>query len=219
MRRLYGYWRSSAAWRVRIALAFKGLEYEHAAVDLPGGGQSAADYRALNPQGLVPLLVDDGQAISQSLAIIEYLEETCPRPPLLPREPTRRAHVRGMAQIIVCDIHPINNLRVLRHMKRELGHGQDAIDAWARHWIAAGFTALEEEARRAGGAYLAGGAITLADVCLVPQIANARRVATDLSPFPHLVEIDARLREHPAFAETAPSLQPDAPAEDGNRLP
>ncbi|MCK9543863.1 MAG: maleylacetoacetate isomerase [Novosphingobium sp.] len=209
---LHGYWRSSAAYRVRIALALKGLDYEYAVVDLRRGGQSAPGYRALNPQGLVPLLVEDGRAISQSLAIIEYLEEVHPEPPLLPRDPAARARVRALAEVVACDIHPINNLRVLRYLKQELGREQGAIDAWARHWIAAGFAALEDAAAGSGAPYLTGDAITLADVCLVPQVTNARRVETDLSPFPRLVEIDARLREHPAFAAADPARQPDAPS-------
>lgn len=205
---LHGYWRSSAAYRVRIALALKGLAYEYRAINLIGGEQGGEDYRALNPQGLVPLLIDGGHRIAQSLAIIEYLEEAYPAAPLLPAEPAARAHVRALALGIACDIHPLGNLRVLRYLKTELAHDQAEIDAWARHWIAEGFASLEAAAC---GPCLTGADITLADVCLVPQMYNARRIRTDLAPFPRLVEIDARLREHPAFAAAAPERQPDAP--------
>jgi maleylacetoacetate isomerase/maleylpyruvate isomerase len=209
---LHGYWRSSAAYRVRIALAFKGLDFESRAVNLLGGEQRGDDYRALNPQGLVPLLVDGGHRIAQSLAIIEYLEEAYPGAPLLPGEPAARAHVRALALTVACDIHPLANLRVLRYLKAELSHDQDEIDDWARHWIAAGFVPLEAAAREADSLYLTGSDVTLADICLVPQMYNARRFGTDLSPFPRLVQIDARLRTLPAFAAAAPEAQADAPA-------
>ncbi len=205
---LHGYWRSSAAYRVRIALALKGLAYEYRAVNLIGGEQGGEDYRAINPQGLVPLLIDGGHRIAQSLAITEYLEETYPDAPLLPADAAGRAQVRALALAVACDIHPLGNLRVLRYLKQELGHDQAEIDAWARHWIAAGFASLEAAAC---GPCLTGADITLADVCLVPQMYNARRFGTDLAPFPRLVEIDARLREHPAIAAAAPERQPDAP--------
>ena len=208
---LHGYWRSSAAYRVRIALALKGLAYEYRAVNLIGGEQGGEDYRALNPQGLVPLLMDGEHRIAQSLAIIEYLDETYPAAPLLPADRAARAHVRALALGIACDIHPLGNLRVLRYLKTELSHDQAEIDAWARHWIAAGFAALEMAASGHSGPTLTGADITLADVCLVPQMYNARRFGTDLAPFPRLVEIDARLREHTAFAVAAPERQPDAP--------
>lgn len=211
---LHGYWRSSAAYRVRIALALKGLAYEYRAVNLLGGEQVGDDYRALNPQGLVPLLIDGGHRIAQSLAIIEYLEEVYSGAPLLPADPAARAHVRALALGIACDIHPLGNLRVLRYLKTELSHDQAEIDDWARHWIAAGLTSLEAAARGHSGTFLTGDGITLADACLVPQMYNARRFGTDLSPFPRLVEIDARLREHPAFASAAPERQPDAPLPD-----
>ncbi|WP_426166333.1 maleylacetoacetate isomerase [Sandarakinorhabdus sp. DWP1-3-1] len=203
---LYGYWRSSAAYRVRLALACKGLAYDSLPVDLRIGAQGSDDYRARNPQGLVPALAIDGDVLGQSLAIIEYLEETAGGPALLPTEPLARAHVRAAAQIIACDIHPINNLRVLRYLKQPLGHDQATIDAWARHWITSGLTALETIAARHGGLCLFGDTVTIADLCLVPQLYNARRIVTDLAAFPRLTAIDARL----ATAEFVMAAHPDA---------
>jgi maleylacetoacetate isomerase len=212
---LYSYFRSSAAWRVRIALAMKHVQFDMIPVNLrnAGGEQNAPQYRSVNPQGLVPCLVDEGEAIAQSLAICEYLEERYPEPPLLPRDPVERAHVRAFACAIACDIHPLNNLRVLQYLKRTCDQSQERIDAWCRHWIALGFTAIETDlARRrseALGPYCFGSSVSLADICLVPQVANARRVTLDLKPFPRIVAIEQALQSLPAFASAQPSRQPD----------
>ena len=178
---LYGYWRSSAAYRVRLALAWKGLAYDQVPIDLRAGVQAAADYRARNPQGLVPMLEVGGAQLTQSLAIIEYLDEVCPAPPLLPGDALGRARVRAAAQMVAADIHPVNNLRILKYLKSPLGHDQGAIDEWARHWITAGLGALEAFAERHGGRFLYGERVTLADLCLVPQLYNARRVETSFN--------------------------------------
>ena len=190
---LYGYWRSSAAYRVRLALAWKRLDYLSIPIDLRHGVQSGPDYLARNPQGLVPLLLDGAAALTQSLAIIEYLDETRPEPPLLPPDPLGRAHVRAAAQLIACDIHPINNLRVLRYLKDPMGHDQAEIDAWARHWIAEGLTALEEFSARFGGRFVFGDELTLADLCLLPQLYNARRVSLDLASFSRICAIEEEI--------------------------
>jgi maleylacetoacetate isomerase len=210
--KLYTYFRSSAAFRTRIALNLKGLAYEAVFVPLRSNAQNEPGYLAKNPQGLIPLLEDGGQSLSQSLAIIEYLDETHPEPPFLPGDAAGRAQVRAMALVIACDIHPLNNLRVLKYLKADMGHDQDRIDIWYRHWVSEGFRALEQMVRPAarGTAYCFGGGITLADICLVPQMYNARRVSTDLTPFPKLVAIDAALQQHPAFKAAAPEVQPDA---------
>ncbi len=205
---LYGYWRSSAAYRVRLALGWKQLEYEQVPIDLRTGVQSAAAYRGLNPQGLVPMLTADGVSITQSLAIMEFLDETHPERPLLPGDALGRARVRAAAQIVACDIHPLNNLRVLRYLGDSLRQGQAEKDEWARHWIVSGLTALEAFAAAHGGRFLYGDAVTMADLCLVPQMYNARRVETDLTDFPMLCAIDARLCAE-AFAVAA---HPDAAA-------
>jgi maleylpyruvate isomerase len=214
VRTLYGYWRSSAAYRVRIALELKGLAYQTRPVHLTlaGGEQHAAPFQALNPQGLVPVLVDGEEVLSQSLAIIEYLEETHPAPPLLPGTPAARARVRALAQVVACDLHPLNNLRVLRYLGENLGASADAQTVWYRHWLQAGLAALE---RRLGtepgtGEFCHGAAPTLADLCLVPQLYNARRHALDLAPFPTLTRIEAACQALPAFAAAAPERQPDA---------
>jgi maleylacetoacetate isomerase len=210
--KLYTYFRSSAAYRVRIALNLKGVTHEAVPVDLRPGAHRQPGYLALNPQGLVPALEDGGAVIAQSLAIIEYLEETRPPPPLLPRSPLDRARVRSLALAIACDIHPLNNLRVLNYLRSPLGHDEPAVDAWYRHWIAEGFRALEEEAKRASGdgRHMFGGEVTLADVCLVPQMFNARRLRCDVEPFPTLRAICAHLGTLPAFARAAPDAQSDA---------
>ena len=213
--KLYTYFRSSAAYRVRIALNLKGLSYESVPVDLRPGAHRQPDYLARNPQGLIPALevLEDAPAvISQSLAIIEYLEESQPQPPLLPRSPLDRARVRSLALAIACDIHPLNNLRVLNYLRSPLGHDDAAVDAWYRHWIAEGFRALEEEAKRASGdgRHMFGTAVTLADVCLVPQMFNARRFKCSVEAFPTLVGICANLETVPAFARAAPEAQSDA---------
>ncbi len=206
---LYDYWRSSAAFRVRLALAWKGLTWDRIAIDLRHGSQSEADYLARNPQGLVPLLVNGDQAISQSLAIIEYLEELHPAPPLLPASAAARAAVRSAAMIVACDVHPVNNLRILRYLRDPLGHDQGQIDAWARHWIEAGLTALEQFSCRYGGNLLWGDSVTLADLCLLPQLYNARRVGTDLAPFPRLAAIEAHLLPASFVRAAHPDYHPD----------
>lgn len=210
--RLHTYWRSSAAYRVRIALAFKGLEYEPAFRHLVRGEQRADDYLGVNPQGLVPALEHGGAVLSQSLAIIEYLEESYPEPPLLPVRALDRAKVRALALHVACDIHPLNNLRVLKYLRDPLGASEEAVRRWYAHWIAEGFRALEAEARALGsdGRHLFGGRVTLADVCLVPQLYNARRFGCDLAPYPTLVSIAEHLERLPAFAAARPEAQPDA---------
>lgn len=211
--KLYDYFRSSAAYRVRIALNLKGLAPERAFVHLRKGAQRDDAYLALNPQGLVPALVtDDGTVLTQSLAIVEYLDETHPSPPLLPAGADARARVRGIAQAIACDIHPIDNLRVLRYLLHTVGVDEAQKDAWYKYWIDVGFEALETRLARdpATGRFCHGDVPTLADVCLVPQVANARRVDMDLSPYPTLTRIDAACRALPAFAAADPARQPDS---------
>jgi maleylacetoacetate isomerase len=210
--KLYTYFRSSAAYRVRIALNLKGIDYESVPVDLRPAAHRQPDYLALNPQGLIPALGDGGAVISQSLAVIEYLEETHPRPPLLPHSPLDRARVRSMALAVACDMHPLNNLRVLNYLRSPLGQDEEAVDAWYRHWIAEGFRGLEEEAKSASGdgRHMFGTDVTLADVCLVPQMFNARRFKCNVEPFPALRMICAHLETLPAFCRAAPGAQPDA---------
>jgi maleylpyruvate isomerase len=204
---LYGYPMSSASYRVRIALALKGIEVTTVTKQLRRGEQRAKDFLEINPQGFVPVLsLDDGQALPQSLAIIEYLDEVYPQPPLLPAAPIERARVRALSLLIACDIHPLNNLRVLQYLEGSLGEAQSARDTWYRHWIEAGFEALEEALGRdpARGRFCYGDAPSLADVCLVPQVFNARRYSVDLVPFPRIVAIDAACHEIAAFASAAP---------------
>ena len=212
--KLYDYFRSSAAYRVRIALNLKGVvPDERTFVHLRMGNQRAQDYLALNPQGLVPALeLDDGQVLTQSLAIVEYLDETYREPPLLPSEPAARARVRAIALQIACEIHPLDNLRVLNYLIGTLGVAKEQKDGWYRYWIDVGFEALEKALShdRETGRFCHGDRPTLADICLVPQIANARRFAIDLSPYPTLTRIDAACNDLPAFADAAPVRQPDA---------
>lgn len=210
--KLHTYFRSSAAYRVRIALNVKRLAFDLQPENLPRGEHRADRYLALNPQGLVPLLEAEGDTVAQSLAIIEYLEERYPAPPLLPSEPLARAHVRAMALAVACDLHPLNNLRVLNYLRVPLGHDEAAVTRWIQHWIAEGFRALEVLVRRYSGdsRHCFGTTVTLADVCLVPQMYNARRFECDLAPYPTLVAIDAALREKPEFLAAAPERQPDA---------
>jgi maleylacetoacetate isomerase len=212
--RLYDYFRSSAAYRVRIALNLKGITPDaRTHVHLRMGSQRAQDYLALNPQGLVPALaLDDGRVLTQSLAIIEYLEETHPEPRLLPQDPAERARVRAIALQIACDIHPLDNLRVLNYLIGTMGASREQKDGWYRYWIDVGFEALEKSLARdsATGRFCHGDHPTLADICLVPQIANARRFDIDLSPYPTLIRIEAACNALPAFAEAAPARQPDA---------
>ncbi len=210
---LYGYFRSSAAYRVRIALNLKGLAYEQAPVNLVKGEQRSGDNLARNPQGLVPVLVtDDSTQLTQSLAICEYLDEHHPEPPLLPADAEGRARVRSLAQLIACEIHPLNNLKVLKYLVRELKVDDDAKLAWYRHWIAEGFSALEARlANEPGtGTFCHGDTPTLADICLVPQVFNAERFECDLSAYPTLQRITKRCRELETFARAAPGEQPDA---------
>jgi maleylpyruvate isomerase len=211
--RLYDYFRSSAAYRVRIALKLKGLEPAREFVHLRKNVQRSDDYLALNPQGLVPALVTDGgDVLTQSLAIIEYLDETQPAPPFLPAAPVERARVRGIALEIACDIHPLNNLRVLQYLTNTLGVSDAQKDAWYKYWIDIGLEALETRLARdpATGRFCHGNAPTLADICLVPQLANARRMNIDVAPFPTLIRIEAACKTLPAFADAAPARQPDA---------
>jgi maleylacetoacetate isomerase/maleylpyruvate isomerase len=210
-RALYGYWRSSAAYRVRIALGWKGLAYRHEFIDLRIGAQSTPEFKALNPQGFVPYFKDGAHELTQSLAIIEYLEETYPSPPLLPRSPIERAHVRAMSQVVACDVHPVNNLRVLRYLSGTLALVPAQVEKWARHWIESGFATLEARAH-AVGPYLFGSQVTIADLCLVPQLYNARRVHTNLAPYPRLLAAEAHLQRLPAFMDARPEVQPEATA-------
>ena len=211
---LYDYFRSSAAYRVRIALNLKGVvPDERTFVHLRMGNQRAQDYLALNPQGLVPALaLDHGLVLTQSLAIIEYLDETHPDPPLLPVAPPSRARVRAIALAIACEIHPLNNLRVLNYLIGTLGVAREQKDGWYKYWVDVGFEALEKKLaqERETGVFCHGNEPTLADVCLVPQLANARRFKIDLAPYPTLLRIDATCRALPEFAGAAPELQPDA---------
>ncbi|MBV8876770.1 MAG: maleylacetoacetate isomerase [Gammaproteobacteria bacterium] len=213
--KLYGYFRSSATYRVRIALALKGIPWDTVAVDLraPVSAQHSADFRTLNPHGLIPVLLDGEHALTQSLAIIEYLEETHPHPPLLPRPPLERAQVRALALAVACDIHPLNNTRVLGYLRTQLGQDETGVQAWYAHWIARGFAALERDVQRSSGdgRHMFGTSVTLADVCIVPQMANARRFDCDVTPYPTLRAICAHLENLPAFAQAAPGAQPDAP--------
>ena len=211
--KLYDYFRSSAAYRVRIALNLKGLEPQREFVHLRRGAQRSDDYRTLNPQRPVPALaLDGGSVLTQSLAILEYLEETHPTPPLLPTGAEARARVRAIALAIACDIHPLHDLRVLDYRTGTLGVSREAKDGWYKYWIDVGFEALERQLARdpATGRCCHGDVPTLADVCLVPQMANARRFDIDVSPYPTLVRIDAALNQVPAFADAAPARQPDA---------
>jgi maleylacetoacetate isomerase len=210
---LYDYFRSSAAYRVRIALNLKGIAPERVFVRLRQNAQRADAYLALNPQGLVPTLVtDDGDVLTQSLAIIEWLDETHPAPALLPADAAARARVRSLALAIACEIHPLNNLRVLNYLTGTLGVTEAQKDGWYRYWCDVGLEAIEASLAHEGaaGRFCHGGTPTLADVCLVPQLANARRFDVDLAAFPRLLAIDAACRELPAFADAAPDRQPDA---------
>ena len=206
--RLYTYFRSSAAYRVRIALNLKGLSYESIPVNLLKGEQAAPAYLAVNPQARVPALETEDTLLLQSPAILEWLEETHPEPPLLPADPVARARVRAACALIGCDIHPLNNLAVLRYLKRDLGQEQAAIDRWYVHWVAQGFDALEKLLGAAPFAF--GERPTLADVYLVPQVANARRFKVPLDPYPRIVAADAAATALQPFAAAAPDRQPDA---------
>jgi maleylacetoacetate isomerase len=208
--KLYNYFRSSAAYRTRIAFNLKGVQPDTVEVDLraPVNDQQKPDYRSINPQALVPALTVEDTTIAQSLAIIEYLDETYPDPPLMPRSPVNRARVRAMALAIACDMHPLNNLRVLNYLRSPLGQDEETVNAWYRHWIAVGFGGLEQEARRAtgDGRHMFGQSVTVADIYLVPQMFNARRFKCDLDPYPTLRAISAHLESLPAFAKAAPQV-------------
>jgi|SRR6185369_7278914 len=204
---LYDYFRSSAAYRVRIALNLKDIDYESRPIDLREDAQKSAEYRALNPQGLVPTLEIDGQRLTQSLAIINYLDLRYPNQPLLPASAANRAHVVAMAMTIACDIHPLNNLRVLKYLKHELGQSQEAVDRWYAHWIKEGLPALEALAAPEAGKFLFGNAPTGADVCLVPQLYNARRYNVPLDNYPTLLRAEENANKMDAFAAAHPDRQ------------
>ena len=209
--KLYSYYRSSAAYRVRIALNLKGVAYETASIHLikDGGHNRRPEYRAVNPQMRVPALVTpSGEVLIQSLAIIDYLDETYPAPALLPKDPIARAHARALAQIVACDVHPLNNTSPLRYLKRVMHQEQTAIDAWYHHWITEGFEAIETLVRP--GPYCCGSEVTIADICLVPQVSNARRMKVPLDKFPKIVAIDAACLALTAFDRARPENQPDA---------
>jgi maleylacetoacetate isomerase len=211
--KLYTYYRSTAAFRVRIALNLKGVPYETVAKQLRNAEHRTPEFFELNPQGLIPALDDDGQIVSQSLAIVEYLEEKYPQPPLLPLDQVARARVRSMALAVACDMHPLNNLRVLNFLRDPLGISEKDVTAtWYHHWIAEGFRGLEEEAKRSSGdgRHMFGTSVTMADVFIVPQMYNATRFKCDIGPFPTLRAICAHLETLPAFANAAPETQPDA---------
>lgn len=213
MRRLHTFFRSSTSYRVRIALALKGLEWQPAYVSLPRGEHRTEAYLTVNPQGLVPTLVEDDDAVfTQSLAILEYLDEVYPAPPLLPAEPRERAYVRAMSQIIGCDIHPLNNVRVLKWLRSRWTLSENDINEWYQHWIAEGLSSFENTLLREHrfGTFCLGETVTIADICLVPQIANARRFACELSSYPNSTRIADRAASLPAFVAAAPSGQPDA---------
>lgn len=201
---LHDYHRSSASYRVRIALKLKGVEYQSHPVSLVDGAQKSPEYRALNPQGFVPMLEIDGLKLTQSLAIFDYLDATHPDPPFVPKDPPGRALVLALALTVACDIHPLNNLRVLKYLKSTLGQEQDAADNWYRHWVAEGLAALEALAAPRAGTFLYGDQLSMADICLVPQLYNARRFAVPLEPYPTLIRADANASALPAFAAAHP---------------
>jgi len=208
---LYNYFRSSAAYRTRIALNLKGLSYDREGVHLTrdGGVQFSPEFRKINPQARVPALkLDDGDILVQSLAIIEYLDEICPTPPLLPADPVQRAHVRAVAQIISCDIHPLNNVAVLSYLRRQFTLDEAAVNAWYHHWVIAGFDAIERLIKP--GKHAFGDSVTLADICLVPQVFNAMRFKVPLDKYPKIMAAHAACASIPAFEDAKPEHQPDA---------
>jgi maleylpyruvate isomerase len=207
---LHSYWRSSAAYRVRIALNLKGLAYDQVTHDLRTGAHRAPDYMAFAPQGLVPALQSGSTVLTQSLAIMEWLEERTPEPPLLPSDADGRAIVRAMADIVACDIHPVNNLRILKTLRSRFGADEAAVNAWVAQWIEEGFAALEQLIGSHGAGFAYGDRPTLADCCLVPQVYNAERFGVDLAPFARLREAAERARALPAFHAARPEAQPDA---------
>ena len=202
--RLFDYFRSSASYRVRIALNLKGVDYESVPINLLEGGHRDASYRAINPQGLVPALEIDGLALVQSLAIIAYLDSTRPEPPFLPADPADAAHVRALALVVACDTHPLNNLRVLKYLSGPLGQPQEARDSWYRHWVSEGLAAREKMAAPRSGRFLFGDSPGLADLCLVPQMFNARRFDVPLDDYPTLVRADREANRLDAFAAAHP---------------
>ncbi len=209
--KLYTYFRSSAAFRVRIALNLKGLAYDAAPIHLPQGEHRKPEYGAVSPQALLPALEDGRSILTQSLAIIEYLEETHPQPPLLPKDVFGRARVRSLALLVACEIHPLNNLRVLQHLKRNLGQNEEGVNAWYRHWIADGLGKLENDLARGGtGRFAHGDAPTMADCCLVPQVFNAQRYQCDTAPYPTLMRVFGECMRLEAFDRAQPARQPDA---------
>jgi maleylpyruvate isomerase len=209
--KLYTYFRSSAAYRVRIALNLKGLSYEMVPIHLvkDGGRHRSAEYRSINPQMRVPaLMLSNGEVLTQSLAIIDYLDEVYPQPPLHPADALARARVRAVAQLIACDIHPLNNTSALNYLKGTLGHDQATVDEWYRHWISVGFDAIETLLRP--GPYAFGASVTLADICLVPQVFNARRFGASLERYPKIVSVESACAKLEAFEQARPENQPDA---------
>ena len=210
---LYSYWRSSAAYRVRIALNLKQLDHELVSVDLPSDAQHAGEFKALNPQELIPVLRDGQRVVRQSMAIMEYLDETYPQRPLLPATSRDRARIRSVAQAICCDIHPLNNLRVMQYFEREWAIPQDKREAWMRHWMAVGLASVEAMLadNPATGEFCEGEDPGFADCCLVPQLYNARRFKLDLSGYPQILRIEAACAALPAFEAARPENQPDAP--------
>lgn len=212
--RLYTYWRSTTSYRVRIALNLKGIAYEAVPVNLVAGEQNAPDYASINPgEGVPTLVLDDGTVLTQSMAILEFLEESHPSPPLLPRNPVMRARVRAAALAVATDIHPVNNLRVIARLKA-MGHSQDDTVAWMALWMERGFAAIAQMIEP-DAPFCFGEAPTMADICLVPQLYNAHRWGVDLSAFPRLVRIEERCLAHPAFDAAQPNRQPDSPATKG----
>ena len=212
MLQLFGYWRSSASFRVRLVLQLKGLGYEQHPVNLRQGEQKEKAYRRVNPQGLVPFLIDGDVQLGQSVAIMEYLDETYPAYPLMPSAPEERARVRQIVNMIACDTHPLNNLRVLNYLEQELGQSKTARDAWYRHWIDETFTALEQLLMTTAGVYCVGNEVTLADCMLVPQVYNAHRLNMTLDDYPTIARIVANCEQLQAFVKAAPANQPDAQA-------
>jgi len=207
---LHGYWRSGTSYRTRIALNIKGVDYRQQPVDLRAGDQRGAAFRALNPQQLVPALQAGDAVLTQSSAISEWLEETCPQPPLLPQAAADRAIVRAMAMAVACDIHPLNNLRVLNHLRQRFGADSDGVNGWIAHWIREGFSALEEMIARHGGRFAFGDSLTIADCHLVPQIYSAERYEVDISDFPRLIAAGANAAAEAPVAAADPDRQPDA---------
>jgi maleylacetoacetate isomerase/maleylpyruvate isomerase len=208
--KLYTYFRSSAAFRVRIAMNLKGLAYEPTFVHLAKSEHRAPAYGAVNPQALLPTLEDAGAQLTQSLAIMEYLEETRPLPPLLPKDPLGRVRVRSLSLLVACEIHPVNNLRVLQHLKRALGRNDEQVNAWYRHWIADGLAKFEADLAKAPGKFCHGDVPTMADCCLVPQVFNAQRYKCDMSGYPTTMRVFAECMKLDAFERAQPSKQPDA---------